>query len=196
VVHAERLQHLLAHGLQPGVAAQAGDELAEQAVAEVGVVVAAAGPVAQLLGADPGQQVAGVDAGGAFPPGGGGFGGQPAGVRQQLGDRQVAALDAGQVLADGVGEVEQSFLAQAHDDDGDHALGDGPEAVLGLGRGGAAVGAVGSGGAAAPGLPGHLPVPYDGGDDRRDAGLALLDGQAAHQRACRHLSDLRHGTQA
>ncbi|GAA3164154.1 hypothetical protein GCM10020001_106250 [Nonomuraea salmonea] len=188
-MHAERVEHLGAQGLEPGGAAQPAHQLAEQREPDVGVVEAAAGTVLELWPAEAVEQVVGGDAGGALPPVGGRLGGQAGGVGHQLADGQVADLGAGQVPLEGVVEVEDAFVAQPHDDDGDHALGDGSDAVLGGGR------RLLVADAASAAEPCGPPVADDRRRQRRHPALGLFDGQPAQQGARRRLSHLTHERQ-
>src|SRR5690606_13402233 len=118
---------LVAHGLKPGGASQPGDEFAEHAVADVGVVEPATRTVLELVRAEAGVQFGPGAARGALPPRAGGFGGESAGVGEQLGDGEAPELGAGNVLVERVVQVESTFVAQPHDDGGDERLGDRPD---------------------------------------------------------------------
>ncbi len=146
----------------------------------------AAGTVAGGLDVQgPGQGVH-LDAGSALPPPAGRLGGEPSGVREQLGDGDVADRGRGDVLGQRIVEVEQALVAQPHHQHGDHGLGDRADAVLGGGGGGGALGF-------APGAePDRLAVAQHHGGQRGHPRLGLLDGHATQQRASRTLQNRRH----
>jgi hypothetical protein len=130
--HAERLEQFIGDDLVPGLAVQPGQQLAEQRVADVGVMEAPPGPPPGRLGGQRcGRQLGERTARRAFPPRACGFGPKPAGMREQLADGQVGGRGGiAQIAAEPVGEAEPARVAQPQHSDRHERLRDRPGAIL------------------------------------------------------------------
>ncbi len=137
--HAERLEQLAAHDVEPAAPVVHLEEPTEGGVADVGVVEAA--PGAEALPDGGGDQRLPVAPGRALPPRPGRLGLGAGGVGEQLLDGDVVEGRAGRVRAEPVGEVEPPGVAQPQHAHGDEGLGDRAHPVLRVGVGRSPVGA-------------------------------------------------------
>ena len=163
--HAEGLEEALGHQRPPGRPEPSGDDLAEEAVAEVGVVEPGARrrhPAAAVVGPGQGREVASPR---ALPPRAAGLALHPRRVRERVADRHVAVADVAQVRGERVVEVEQTLVAGLDDQDGRHRLGDRTDPVL----------AVEPGRLPGPARPHRAVAVEDRPDDGRQPPLRLGD---------------------
>ena len=109
--HAQGSQHLVADHLGPAPAAQDGNELAEHAVTQVGVVEAAARTMRDVLGGQGRRELRPGRAGHPFPPVTGAFRTQPGVVGEQLPDSALTKRGARNMQLQRIIQVESAFVA-------------------------------------------------------------------------------------
>ena len=164
---AERAEQPVVDQLAPRRTEPAGHDLAEQAVAEVGVVEplpCPRHPAGAVVGGGERGEVASPR---ALPPRAARLALHPGRVRERLAHGDLAVADVAEVGRQRVVEVEQARVPRLHDQHGGHRLGDGPDAVLAVEPGRVA-------GAAGP----HRAVAVeDGTDHGRQPALGLRDVQ-------------------
>ena len=175
--HSQRLQQVSAHHLVPREAAKPPDQLAEHGIPEVRVVKPRAwselqpGLARHELGPGPATD--------PLPPRSIGLGLQSGGVREKLGNGDVAERGVVDVPPEGVVQVEQTLVAHPQHLHRHEGLGDRPDAVLRL-----------DGRRRTPGAPierAHCVGPdqvtaaHESGDDGGQPTLRLLDCQAVRE---------------
>ena len=126
--HAERLEQLLAHDVEPAAPVVHLEEAAQGGVPDVGVVETAPGP--EPLPDGGGDQGVPVAAGRALPPRPGRLGLGARGVGEQLLDADVVEGRARHVRAEPVGQVEPPGVAKSQHAHRDEGLGDRAHPVL------------------------------------------------------------------